>query len=162
MAARVGVGEYTLIPPPDGGVQPEVIVPMSLFQRALRGSAALAFVLAACNPGDGSVTGTGPPLPNPKIAITTPGQVAIVQGQSAVAAVTIARTDYTGVVFMTLSGLPTGVTGPSVTSTQTNQINITLVADTNATLGTRTVTVNASGVEVASVTGTFQLTVVAK
>ena len=129
-------------------------------KRATRICSAIMVALAACSPGDGSTTGTGG-VPESKFTITV-GAASIRQGTAAVVPITIVRTFYTGPVFISVTGLPQGVTGPSFTSTSLNLINYNLTADTSAVLGGVQVTVNASGVDVATVAATFALTVLPK
>jgi hypothetical protein len=116
-------------------------------------------VLGACSPGDSTGSGTGPPLPQPKIGITLGAQASVKQGDRVSIAIAIQRTDYTGPVFVTFENLPRGVTAPSVSSTSTNQFNIPLVADSTAPLASSLVRVNATGIDVASVVATFTRTV---
>lgn len=119
-------------------------------------------LLAACSAGDGSSESTGPTPPNPKFDITIPQSASIRQGAGSNINIAIARTDYTGPVFVTFAGLPTGVTAPIVSSTSTNAFNIQLLADSTAALGTKTVTVNAYGIDVPQVNKTLPLTVTPK
>lgn len=74
--------------------------------------------------------------------------------------VAITRTDYTGPVFVTFSGLPAGVSAPGVSSTSTNQLSIPIVAAPSASPTAANVQVNAQGINVAPVSTTFLLTVV--
>ncbi|MBC7896974.1 MAG: hypothetical protein H7066_16265 [Cytophagaceae bacterium] len=120
------------------------------------GVVALASV-AAC--GSDGVAGPDPTPPTPGVALTVPTALGVIQGGTTILTVGIARTSYVGVVFMTLSGLPAGVTGPSVTSTSTNQFQVTLVATPTATTGAATVTVHASGIDIPNAQGTFVLNV---
>jgi hypothetical protein len=122
------------------------------------GAVAIAMVsLAAC--GSDSVTNPDPDPPTPGIALTVPSALGIIQGGSTNLVVGITRTSYVGVVFLTLTGLPNGVTGPTVTSTSTNQFQVILNASATATTGAATVTVNASGIDIASRQATFVLNV---
>lgn len=114
--------------------------------------------LAACDPGDSSVSVMGPQPPQPKVAITTQ-PVTLRQGGVDTVRIAIARTDYTGPVFVTFDGLPVGVRAPSVSSTSTNAFRIPLVADSNAALGTRTATITASGIDIPTVTAQLGVTV---
>lgn len=114
-------------------------------------------VLAAC--GSDSVTNPDPVLPTPGVALTVPTALGMIQGGSTTLVVGITRTSYVGVVFLTLTGLPNGVTGPTVTSTSTNQFQVILNASTTATTGAATVTVNASGIDIPSRQATFVLNV---
>lgn len=125
------------------------------------GAVALSLAGAACDTGS-SVTDPDPVLPTPKVALVVPTALGIIQGGTTQLVVNINRTSYVGVVFMTLSGLPNGVTGPTVTSTSTNQFNVTLVATATATTGAATVTVNASGIDIPAAQGSFVLNVAAR
>lgn len=121
--------------------------------------ALLAFItLAACSPGESSVTVVGPQPPRPKVEITTQ-PVALRQGGSDTVRIAIARTDYTGPVFVTFEGLPAGVRAPSVSSTSTNAFRIPLNADSNAALGVRTATITASGIDIPVVNIPLSVTV---
>jgi hypothetical protein len=131
--------------------------------RSMVRAVSVALLAAACNSDAAtSNTGGGGGIPVPMIDVSIPAAVAIRQGASATLAVTIARTSYTGAVFVTRSGLPAGVSAPVISSTSTNTLSIPLQADTTAALGPATVTVVAQGVDVASVTRTFVLTVSAR
>ena len=121
-----------------------------------------ALALVACN-GDKATTGSVPGgFPPATIQISVPSSLAVRQGATVSLEVNIIRTNYTAAVFVTVTGLPNGVTAPSVSSTSNNQLLIPLVADTNAVLGSKSVTVNAQGTDVPFVTGTVSLTVSAK
>ena len=113
--------------------------------------------LTAC--GSDNVTDPDPILPTPGIALTVPTALGVIQGGTTNLVVGITRTSYVGVVFMTLTGLPNGVTAPTVTSTSTNQFQMILSASATATVGAATVTVNASGIDIPSRQGTFVLNV---
>jgi hypothetical protein len=131
--------------------------------RTIRGaSALLLLVFASCNSGDTtSNTSSGPIFGTAKFEIGLPASATIRRGSTTVVPITIIRTAYTGFVFVTFSGLPTGVVAPSLSSTATDLMNVTLTADAAAALGSKTVTVNANGSDVAAVTGSFSLTVTA-
>ncbi len=121
----------------------------------------LSLALVACSPGDSKVTVVGPQPPQPKIAITT-SPVVIPRGGVDTVRISITRTDYTSVVGVTFSGLPNGVTAPSISTTSTNAFRIPVRADTNATLGTVTAIITASGTEVQAVTAQLSVTVTAR
>jgi len=121
--------------------------------------APLAIALAACNGDAASSTSPQVTLGNPSIAIGVPTAISIRPRNSTIVPVTIIRTDYAGPVFVVFSGLPKGVSGPSVSSTSTNKLDITLNADSTAVPGVTPVTVNMTGNDVTSVSATFQLTV---
>jgi len=142
---------------------PPMPVRLTRTVRSIVRAASFAVLMTGCNSDAAtSNTGGGGGIPTPKIDISVPAALAIRQGGSATLAVTIARTAYTGTVFVTRSGLPTGVSAPVINSTSTNALSISLQADTTATLGPATVTVSAQGVDVATVTRTFVLTVSAR
>lgn len=121
-----------------------------------------AFAVGACN-GDAVASNNsgGISLGNPSYTLGVPAAVSVRQRATTIIPVTIVRTDYTGPVFVTFSGLPKGVTAPTVSSTTTDKLSITLTADSTSVPGVSAVTVNSSGVEVTSRTATFQLTVAA-
>jgi hypothetical protein len=132
--------------------------------RAILPAVVLATSLAACG-SDGSsgntVVGPGGP-PVPAIAITAPTTLTVRQGGTVTVPITIRRTDYPGVVFVNFTGLPTGVVAPVVSSTSTNAFNIPLVADTLARVGSALVRITAQGIDVATQTADFSLTVTAR
>ncbi|MCC6929368.1 MAG: hypothetical protein IT359_10300 [Gemmatimonadaceae bacterium] len=116
----------------------------------------------ACN-SDSVVSNNsgGISLGNPSYVLGIPTAVSVRQRATTILPVTIVRTDYTGPVFVTFTGLPKGVTAPTLSSTSTDAMSITLFADSTSVPGVTAVTVNSSGVDVASRTATFQLTVAA-
>jgi hypothetical protein len=117
-------------------------------------------VSAGCNSDiSGSSGGNPTGLPTGSFDIGVPAAVAVRRENSTIVEVNITRSGYVAPIFVTISGLPTGVVGPSVSSTSTNQLRITLVADAQATLGPTTATVTAQGSDVPSVTKQFTLTV---
>jgi hypothetical protein len=65
-------------------------------------------------------------------------------------------------VFVNFTGLPTGVVAPVVSSTSTNAFNIPLVVDTLARVGSSLVRITAQGIDVATQTGDFSLSVTAR
>jgi hypothetical protein len=91
----------------------------------------------------------------------SPSSITLVQGGSAQSvAVTLTRTNFTGSVSLSASGLPTGVT-PSYTQPGTgNSGSISLTAASSATLVSgQPITITASGSGVGSVSSSFSLTV---
>ncbi len=131
------------------------------------GAGALVLLLlagiAGCN-SDSATDVNGNPigLPTGSFDIGIPTAVAVRQGASTILEVNILRSGYVAPIFVTVTGLPTGVTGPSVSSTSTNQLRLPLTADTLATLGPATATVTAQGSDVPTVTKQFRLTVGAR
>lgn len=134
--------------------------------RALTARAALLTLvlglgLGGCNSDSAASPSSGSPLGLPvgSFDIGIPTAVAIRQGGTAVLEVTIIRTAFVAPVFVTLAGLPTGVSAPGVSSTSTNQILLPLSADSVAVVGVKSVQVTAQGSDVPTVTKSFSLTV---
>jgi endoglucanase len=76
----------------------------------------------------------------------SPGSVAVTRGGTGSTTVAIARTNFTGAVTMSASGLPAGVTvafNPSAATTG-NSVTATFTASSTATLGTAAVTLTAT------------------
>jgi endoglucanase len=88
----------------------------------------------------------------------SPASVSVARGASASASVTINRSNFTGSVALTVSGLPAGVTASTVAPGTGNSGTVTFTASSTATLGTAPVTVTASSGAV-SRTATVSLTV---
>ncbi len=117
-------------------------------------------VSAGCNSDSTGSTGGNPTgLPTGSFDIGIPAAVAVRRENTTIVEVNITRVAYVAPIFVTMTGLPSGVAGPSVSSTSTNQMRITLVADAQAALGPATVTVTAQGSDVPHVVKTFVLTV---
>src|SRR6187455_360690 len=77
---------------------------------------------------------------------SSPSAVAVTRGATASTSVAIARTNFTGAVTMSASGLPSGVTvafNPS-TATTGNSVTATFTASSTATLGAATITLTAT------------------
>jgi endoglucanase len=75
-----------------------------------------------------------------------PPSLSITRGGTAVSSIAIQRTNFTGAISMTASGLPAGVTvvfNPS-TATTGNTVTATFTASSTATLGPATVTITAT------------------
>jgi hypothetical protein len=117
-------------------------------------------VLAACSSGgDG---GTGPDPSGGSISISiNPGTLTLSQEADGELTVTLTRSgDFSGSVTVTATGVPQGVTiqggtiSPGVTSAQ-----LAVTVASGATVGSATVTIQATGSGVSSATGTFTLTV---
>jgi endoglucanase len=103
-----------------------------------------------------SVTGT----PTSDFTLGTPAAVSIARGASGGTTVAINRTNFTGAVAFTASGLPSGVTvafNPS-TATTGNSVTATFTASSTAALGAATVTLTATSGSVVRTT-TLSLTV---
>ena len=76
----------------------------------------------------------------------SPGAVSVTRGATASTTVAIARTNFTGAVTMSATGLPAGVTvafNPSAATTG-NSVTATFTASSTATLGAATVTLTAT------------------
>jgi endoglucanase len=76
----------------------------------------------------------------------SPGSLSVARGASGASTIAITRTNFTGAVTMSASGLPTGVTvafNPSAATTG-NSVTATFTASSTATLGTATVTITAT------------------
>ncbi len=136
-------------------------------RRAVRRAMLLASLIpglllsAGCNSDSSGSSGGNPTgLPTGSFDIGVPAALAVRQGLTTILEVNITRAGgYVAPVFVTITGLPNGVTAPSVSSTSTNQLRITLTATAQATLGPTTATVTAQGNEVPNVVKTFVLTV---
>ena len=124
---------------------------------------AATLAVLACTSDSAPPTSSGPIFPvSPKFEIGVPTAASVVQGATTTVPITIIRTAYPGPVFFTLSGLPTGVTAPGVSSTSTDQLSITLTAGAAAAARVEGGTVSATGGDAPSRTATFNLTVVAR
>jgi endoglucanase len=76
----------------------------------------------------------------------SPGSLSVARGASGSTSVAISRTNFTGAVTMSASGLPSGVTvafNPSAATTG-NSVTVTFTASSTATLGAATVTLTAT------------------
>jgi endoglucanase len=76
----------------------------------------------------------------------SPGSLSVAQGASGASTLAITRTNFTGAVTMSATGLPTGVTvafNPSAATTG-NSVTATFTASSTATLGAATVTITAT------------------
>lgn len=121
---------------------------------------ALALMLAACGGGGDSPAGPPPPnTPTPTLAVqVTPAQLTLVPGSIDAVTVSITRTNVTGAVTLSLSGLPAGVTAASVSSNATSEA-IPLTATSATAVATATVTVTASAAGAPNASATFSLVV---
>ncbi|MGE0554999.1 MAG: hypothetical protein AB7R55_16330, partial [Gemmatimonadales bacterium] len=91
-----------------------------------------------------------------------PTSVSVAQGASGSASVTLARTNFTGAVNLTLEGAPTGVTGtfnPTAPTGTSSTLDLQVAG--TATPGSYNLTVRAAGTGVTAVTAALQLTVTA-
>ena len=98
----------------------------------------------------------------PTIAISSvsPSSVTLARGSSASLTVNLTRSNFTGSVTLSTSGLPTGVTATYTQPSTGNSGTISLKAASNASLvSSRSTTITASGSGVSSATATFTLTV---
>ena len=92
-----------------------------------------------------SLTVTGTPTSDFTVA-PSPGSLSVARGGSGASTVAINRTNFTGAVTMSASGLPSGVTvafNPSAATTG-NSVTATFTASSTATLGAATVTLTAT------------------
>lgn len=99
----------------------------------------------------------------PSISLSAnPATTALTAGGTTTSVITLARTNFTGDVSLTASGLPTGVTAafaPATLTGSTLTTTLTLSAGAGAALGAATVTVTASGTGVANATTSVGVTV---
>jgi len=94
------------------------------------------------------------------LSVGTPSVTLTAGGGSQTVGVTLTRTNYTGAVTLSVSGLPAGVTATSTDPGTGNTGSIVLQASAAASLvGNQTVTVTASGSGVSAASATFSLTV---
>ncbi len=90
-----------------------------------------------------TVTGT---VPSDFAVASSPGSLSVARGASGASTIAINRTNFTGAVTMSASGLPSGVTvafNPSAATTG-NSVTATFSASSTATLGAATVTITAT------------------
>ena len=137
--------------------------PRPSFQRPASASALLLGVFAISCGGGGAGDG-GPTIPNGgSFFVSFGSSLSIAQGSSGSVSMLIARTgSFTGPVSLSVSGLPTGVTGtlsPATVATGQTTAGLTLTSSATAALGTTTVTVTGSSPGLANVTSTFALTI---
>src|SRR5690606_37208023 len=119
------------------------------------------FALAAC--GGGGDAPAGPPAPpttpTPTVAVqVAPGQLTLAPGTIDAVTVSITRTNVTGAVTLSLSGLPAGVSAPSVSSSAATEA-IPLTATSATAIAAATVTVTASAAGAPNASATFSLVV---
>jgi hypothetical protein len=124
--------------------------------------AASALALVACS---GKKTPTGTTQPPASISVSSAAPtLSVAQGASGSAALTIARTNYTGDVTLTAEGVPTGVTAtftPATIGAGATTSSVALAVSGTAAAGTSTVTVRARGTGVTDVTTSIALTITA-
>lgn len=131
--------------------------------RAITRSAVLAsaVMLVACSGGKSS-TVIEPPAPASIFLSTSTGTLAVAQGASGTATVTVGRFNFTGDVALTAEGLPTGVTAaftPATLGVGETASSVALTVAGTVTAGTSTVTIRARATGVADRTTTIALTV---
>ncbi|MGE0442021.1 MAG: beta strand repeat-containing protein [Gemmatimonadales bacterium] len=99
----------------------------------------------------------------PAIALTAnPANLTLTQGTAGSLAVTIGRTNYTGAVTLSATGLPAGVTVAfSPNNTTANSANLEVTVSGAATPGTYTVTIHGTGTGITEATTPLALTVAA-
>ena len=96
----------------------------------------------------------------PAIAMTlAPATASVVQGGTTSFTATVARTNFTGVLAIDVTGAPTGVATTMTTNGDVTTIAVTVAAATAT--GSYTLTTTATATGVTAVTGTFTLTVTA-
>lgn len=97
--------------------------------------------------------------PVPALALSlTRSVLAVQQGRSDTASITVLRTDYTGPVSLTASGLPPGiVVSFDATSVMANTATATFIVGTNAPLGTLPITIQATAPGVVTATANVDL-----
>src|SRR5688572_15516008 len=132
---------------------------MTSIRCAVRSGIAAVFVLAAQACDDDEPTGS-----TASIQVTVaPATVSITQGTTGFVTATLAREGgFGGVVSLTVSNLPDGVTAtmePAQLSGATTTARVNLTATGTATPATSTVTINASAPGVSNATATFALTI---
>lgn len=142
---------------------------MSTAQRVFRSFgrhrlAALLGMTAAC--GSGTTVGgpTGNPDGNASIGLTlSPAATTIRQGSTTSLTGTVTRSGgFTGVVDLTLSGAPSGVSfsvGSMSNSGTSSTSTVTIVVDASTSIGTYPLTITAAGTDVTSVSAAYTLTV---
>ena len=127
-------------------------------------AAALLLGLFTISCGGGDSGGTGPTnTGGGSFFVSFGSSLSIAQGSGGSVSMLIARTgSFTGPVSLSVSGLPTGVTGtfsPATVATGQTTAGLTLTSSAAAALGTTTVTVTGSSPGLANVTSTLALTI---
>jgi hypothetical protein len=93
-----------------------------------------------------AVSGTTTAVTQDYSVAASPGTLSVARGGSGASTIAISRTNFTGAVAVTASGLPSGVTvafNPS-TATTGNSVTATFTASASAALGTTAVTLTAT------------------
>jgi len=141
--------------------------------RTSSGAASFSVTAAAPFTGSGAFTATAggysvsnsvnfnvTPVPAISLSVGPPSVTLVAAGASQTISVTLARTNYTGAVTLSVSGLPSGVTATNTDPGTGNTGSIVLQASAAASLvGNQTITVTASGSGVSAASATFSLTV---
>lgn len=137
--------------------------PVLSFLKRLRPASLLVLAAtAACGGGGDGGGGTTPPPPppTPAIALSLSATATTLQaGGNTSFTATIARTNFTGAVTVTVGGAPTGVTSTVTPSGDTYTIALSTVA--TAAAGTFPLTITAAGTGVSNATATYTLTLTA-
>ena len=125
--------------------------------------AASVLVWTACG---GKKSVTNPPPTTASIAVTSGATaLSVAQGAAGTAAITVARTNFTGDVALTAENLPTGVTATfspaSLTAGATSSSLSLATSGTAAVGGPTTITIRARGTGVSDATVTIALTITA-
>jgi hypothetical protein len=99
------------------------------------------------------------PIPAISVALT-PSTLAINQNASGSITVAMTRTNYAGAATLSVTGLPTGVTGSFDQATTTGTTaTLTLAASATAAIGAATVTISVGGTGLTTASSTVSLTV---
>jgi subtilase family serine protease len=129
---------------------------------AIAGSTQITITASGTGVSSGAATFTLT-VTTPTIAISSvsPSSFTLVRGGSAQSlTVNLTRSNFTGSVTLSTSGLPSGVTATDTQPRTGNSGSISLKAASNASLvSNRSITITASGSGVSSATATFTLTV---
>ena len=108
-----------------------------------------------------SVTVPAPPVPSIAL-VAAVGSITVTAGTSGTLPLSVTRSNYTGDVALSISGLPAGVTAsfaPGILTGSTNASTLTLSSSLAASSPLTTISVTASGIGVTSQTTTFALTI---
>lgn len=155
----------TFAPATLSGSTTSVTATFSVGATAAPGTASIT--ITASGSGVTSATSTySLTIPTPAIALTAGSTaLSVVQGASGTVPVTVTRSNgFADGVTLTVSGLPTGVTGsfaPATIAAGATTSTLTLNVAANAATGTTPITITASGTGVTAQTATVNLTVTA-